>query len=447
MGYPTIRYFKPMITNFTLGEEFIRTRDEVSELRNNILINLEATEKQIRSIPKNWPNLLPLSSPNSMWIGINNSVIVLVIEKNDSFVGRNLIMDMKDVANVSTRRILNINYEYTSSLPEVKIETKNRSFHIAPGTITTENRQKLFYSIRDILKTKNYTVFDVFVDNHINNEQRQTVKQSSKQQLLVNSVFESDLESALSYSLFHEVALKSTIANDELIALMKYLRVISKYFPFDYEGYSFIQNVVEDVSKFNKLTGGQFKDILQKHSKNTQLKSREWMSCKGSVSIYRGYPCGLWMMFHTLTVKAYMSITNSEAENTEVLDAMTGYVTYFFGCQDCSEHFQQMSKTIPGNVTSLKNSVLWLWRTHNNVNNRLAGDGSEDPSFPKIQFPSESMCLKCRNADNSWNEENVLSYLIKMYKDVHRDKKKEIVFVGRLLGKKKNMTGISTYST
>ena len=30
----------------------------------------------------------------------------------------------------------------------------------------------------------------------------------------------------------------------------------------------------------------------------------EWVSCKGSEPQFRGYPCALWQLFHTLMVNA-----------------------------------------------------------------------------------------------------------------------------------------------
>lgn len=31
-----------------------------------------------------------------------------------------------------------------------------------------------------------------------------------------------------------------------------------------------------------------------------------WQSCKGSTPLFRGYSCGLWTTFHTLTVQSYL---------------------------------------------------------------------------------------------------------------------------------------------
>lgn len=76
------------------------------------------------------------------------------------------------------------------------------------------------------------------------------------------------------------------------------------------------------------------------------------------------------------------------------------------------------------NVATKDEAVLWLWAAHNEVNQRLAGDDTEDPQFPKVQFPSASSCAKCRQAPASdlkenleinWNKEAVLSFL----KNIH----------------------------
>lgn len=46
-------------------------------------------------------------------------------------------------------------------------------------------------------------------------------------------------------------------------------------------------------------------------------------------------------MFHHLTVAA--DEQEKSTDPLEVLDAMHGYVKHFFGCTDCSRHFQEMA--------------------------------------------------------------------------------------------------------
>lgn len=47
--------------------------------------------------------------------------------------------------------------------------------------------------------------------------------------------------------------------------------------------------------------------------------------------------CGLWLLFHSLSVRV------SDSESTEAFLAIRGFVDHFFKCQECREHFLQMS--------------------------------------------------------------------------------------------------------
>ena len=80
----------------------------------------------------------------------------------------------------------------------------------------------------------------------------------------------------------------------------------------------------------------------------------------------RGYTCGLWRLFHTLTLVAV------KANGTEgAMDAINGYVENFFGCQECSEHFRAMVKR--DDILTQESTTaqaLWLWKAHNEVNLR-----------------------------------------------------------------------------
>lgn len=57
----------------------------------------------------------------------------------------------------------------------------------------------------------------------------------------------------------------------------------------------------------------------------------------------------------------------------EVLKAMRAYIGSFFGCTACADHFENMAAEDMDEVGSLTRAVLWLWKRHNHVNNRLAG--------------------------------------------------------------------------
>lgn len=187
---------------------------------------------------------------------------------------------------------------------------------------------------------------------------------------------------------------------------------------------------MHDLSKFSKetphLTGKQLSAKIYELDNKYQpiFSSKRYVGCQGSSSDFRGYSCGLWTLFHYLTVRA----ANNDAtkDPVEVLRAILGFVKNYFGCSECSEHFEQMAQRRNiWQIHSKNDAVLWLWEAHNEVNKRLAGDITEDPSFPKVQFPTEEMCEAChrnqpdfsttpQNESNQmtvWNRDEVLYYL------------------------------------
>lgn len=66
-----------------------------------------------------------------------------------------------------------------------------------------------------------------------------------------------------------------------------------------------------------------------------------WIGCVGSSPQFGGYPCGLWSLFHTLTVN-HAEEGHGNEDPKIVLKAMSGFVEHFFGCRDCARHFAQV---------------------------------------------------------------------------------------------------------
>ena len=68
--------------------------------------------------------------------------------------------------------------------------------------------------------------------------------------------------------------------------------------------------------------------------------SEQWVGCKGPADMYGGYPCGLWSLWHALTVS---QADHGQGDPKEVLLAMKGYIQEFFGCRECARHFDQVN--------------------------------------------------------------------------------------------------------
>lgn len=129
-----------------------------------------------------------------------------------------------------------------------------------------------------------------------------------------------------------------------------------------------------------------------------------WKMCNGSRPHLRGYPCGLWLLMHTLTVLTLpLNHTHSSLNHTHqphpitstrALTIVTKFIRNFFSCEVCREHFVAMARTL--SLGDPGDAVLWAWEAHNVVNARLSlENGSGDPFHPKHLFPSISRCPYC----------------------------------------------------
>ena len=142
-----------------------------------------------------------------------------------------------------------------------------------------------------------------------------------------------------------------------------------------------------------------------------------WAGCAGSLPETRGYTCGLWQLIHSLSVRMKEEGQNSGAG---WLATLRNFIGHFFQCSDCAAHFvQYASEPEAMGVTTKDDVIMWLWRTHNKLNERLRKEqdeaGTGDPSFPHLQWPMSDLCADCRNEDNSWNEDAVKDFLIRYY--------------------------------
>jgi len=244
------------------------------------------------------------------------------------------------------------------------------------------------------------------------------------------TVYLNDVERALKYALTHEIGQRKVIGGQSLISLKNFLRVLGLYYPQSQgKVHGFISQLADWVSAHDDAIRG---DDLEKRVRDLDAvdavfrHSDEYVGCKGSQANYGGYPCALWTLWHVLTVNQLATGADHSDGGQEVLMAMVTYVRDFFGCRDCARHFLSMAEegeAIRRDVATADDAVLWLWRAHNRVNQRLSGDISDDPVFPKAVFPDKTHCPQCynevvagRNLDVEFHKDQVSRFLLKMYR-------------------------------
>jgi len=152
---------------------------------------------------------------------------------------------------------------------------------------------------------------------------------------------------------------------------------------------------------------------------------RPYVSCLGSTPETRGYTCGLWMLLHSTSVRMPEGGDGGDGGDGERglawLGVVEGYIRHFFQCADCAEHFlESLGGADAKAVRSKRDAVLWLWRTHNAVNERLvredaAGTNPQDPVYKHVQWPVREVCGGCYDGRGAWDEDGGWEFVYAQY--------------------------------
>ncbi|XP_065067964.1 sulfhydryl oxidase 1-like isoform X2 [Rhopilema esculentum] len=363
----------------------------------------------------------------------NAKLLVLIFEEKDSFIGRELILETTNCKKLKVKRVLETQTdlaekfnveEYPSmiivdqkgSFKEVSGENKTRKGYLAALNRIEPLSQDLSQTIKKPKKTKGLAA-NSGGDNY------------------TTDVFMTDLVSSISFSLRREVPKIRVIKGEALNALKNWVNLLMQCTPAE----AFLSRYLAGLDKWLKrpahqssVTSGewlQYMDEQQKFDSYLPVEV-EWRGCQGSKPHYRGFPCSLWVLFHTMTVHCGTK-PKPDLTGLEILRRIRGFIDYFFGCRYCRNHFVAMASNLDNEVKSNDDAILWLWERHNRVNARLASDLSSDPQHPKIQFPWEEICKECRSgarknntivtspgygiSDMKWNRRMMLEFLKKHY--------------------------------
>ncbi|NWH55954.1 QSOX1 oxidase, partial [Geococcyx californianus] len=415
-GFPTLKFFKAFSQKTEDGIRITNPSATVEDLRHAIITNLEQSQEA-------WPPACPPLEPasveevRSFFQRNKEQYLALIFEKNDSFVGREVALDMLQYENVAVRRVLSSEEELVkkfgvTTFPSGYLVLRNGSFSRLP--VHMEARSFYTYYLRTLLGVTrgSYKLNTTVTTSNETNVSQPKHADSSK-------VYMADLESTLHYSLRVEAARPSVLSGAQLAAFKCYVATLVKYFP----GRPCVQTYLQTLDGWlrNWTEPELPRSALKEAMKNNRDASHTarlptnvtWVGCQGTEPHFRGYPCGLWTIFHLLTIQAAQSGPDKELP-LEVLSTMRCYIRHFFGCRDCAQHFEAMAAESMDRVASREEAVLWLWSHHNKVNARLAGGDTEDPKFPKLQWPPPDLCPQCHREEHgvhAWDERAVLTFL------------------------------------
>ncbi|XP_058096711.1 sulfhydryl oxidase 2-like [Magnolia sinica] len=151
-----------------------------------------------------------------------------------------------------------------------------------------------------------------------------------------------------------------------------------------------------------------------------QVPRGYWIFCRGSKNDTRGFSCGLWVLLHSLSVRV------EAGESHLAFTATCDFIHNFFICEECRQHFYEMCSRVSTPLNTTRDYALWLWSTHNTVNERLMKEekslGTGDPKYPKMIWPPKQLCPSCylstsrkNNGTVHWNKEEVFNFLVSYY--------------------------------
>lgn len=443
MAYPTLRYMPPGFV--PEPESYGRTiiTQNIDEIRTQ-LAQWIAAENRTTNMT-NWPMLQPLSEADTQTVlgQLNDQLdyFIVIYEPDNTTIGIETILNFNRWPNVLVRRVSDLDVASKLQIDgkKYKIAIIDSKGTIVPYSALEDSSKSYTETIKSILSSKHITERPDPVDNTTKPMAHHGIGESSElaqhnallAEVLRNKhvVYQADLEMAIHGILYNEVPKIADISGDRLLALQRILAVLQRYNPLGVNGREMVKELNDFVRQHNQhLSGEQFeKEVRRLDKKYTPIfTGHRYVGCMASRKGLRGYSCSLWQLFHFFAAEAARQELSQDP--LEVLGAMHGYVKGFFGCTNCAEHFQAMATRRKIWTTPNQDEViLWLWAAHNEVNQRLAGDETEDPKFPKIQFPTSSSCPECyrqtvvspANLDINWNKDAVLAFL----KSIHHPEK------------------------
>jgi hypothetical protein len=222
----------------------------------------------------------------------------------------------------------------------------------------------------------------------------------------------SDMETAIRFGLETGVFLgRNELDGDALQALIHWLDLLSKTFPGEISRWKldWLKRQIQSrttTTNSNQLTSHLFDELLVGWDFG---RGGTWNHCSDEL----GFPCGLWMLFHTISVSPFLDLVPDNKFGHHLLQhklpspaaTIHGFIYHFFSCSECRDNFLAKNPTPPSSNDEEVDFPLWLWREHNSVNTRLG--------HPK--FPSLEACTLCYDSHYEFDEVVVRRFLISAY--------------------------------
>jgi hypothetical protein len=258
-----------------------------------------------------------------------------------------------------------------------------------------------------------------------------------------------DIHLSFDFAMRNNVYTRDTpLTEEEKRSLKDYLYLMKRTLPSSWSHlHSLLENLIRNYRYASKKEP-YLVQILDKYPPQNYNADGdpEWsLSCsKGEVG--RGFTCGLWETFHTISV-GVVNYNYNQVDDSELIAPESGartirdFVEYFLHCTECTENFikmydgcaynrcQRLTKTtkLTGDKVSeleWRALSLWLYEVHNGVNVRLLKEKAQREKqtaitvqdIVNVQYPPIEECPICwfkpdRSGKREWNETAVFTFL------------------------------------
>lgn len=239
MRYPTLRYFPPFYRNETnhLGIEVNHVPMTVGEPH---LLELLANSSDAMD---SWPNLHPIETPTNAHLFASlpsniQYVFIVYDPKNESIVAQKVALDLRSITQAQIRRINSIPIATSLGLnvkSAIYVANKSSQTIELVKQLDELTRPNVRAIIENYLKSKGVTIS---ADQHLLvTSQKPVTKDGSNQHDLAiieyvkahpQTVYQSDIESAIRYSIFHELVKYNNMNAEQIAALKGFVAVLNK---------------------------------------------------------------------------------------------------------------------------------------------------------------------------------------------------------------------------
>ncbi|KAG6618530.1 protein disulfide-isomerase domain [Phytophthora cinnamomi] len=211
----------------------------------------------------------------------------------------------------------------------------------------------------------------------------------------------------------------TVLAGERYDAAVTWVRALASAFPMK-ENRAAFALLVDEIKQQERWKQAEWMETLQKWkvTANGMSNPQNLFASKDELALCTTYTCGLWTLFHSLTVSDVKS--GSQWKPSEIMAAIRLVVKHFFGCEECKRHFLKANPEIIIDKLALRDDdgphavTSWIWTMHNTVNKVLG----------KPMWPTRLSCPNCYTANDQplsldpaqLNEEDIVAYIRSVYK-------------------------------